>query len=216
MLQQIESTQQSETLQQIETMLRLQNDMNTRIHPQWREQGNAWYRAIWVETAEMLDHYGWKWWKKQTPDLEQVRLELVDVWHFGLSILLEKDTAASEIQRQLALGLEAATEADFREELERFVASTLQTRGFDIGGFGRLMRGVDLSSTELFHHYVGKNVLNFFRQDNGYLDGSYRKIWQGREDNEHLAEIISILDGATSDFSSRLYAELQQRYHEVS
>jgi hypothetical protein len=26
----------------------------------------------------MLDHYGWKWWKKQTPDTEQVILELVD------------------------------------------------------------------------------------------------------------------------------------------
>lgn len=202
-------------LQQIETMLRLQDDMNTRIHPQWRERGHAWYRAIWVEAAEMLDHYGWKWWKKQTPDLEQVRLELVDIWHFGLSILLEQSVSAADIDRQLAVSLEAAPGADFRDDLELFAASTLQTRSFDIPGFARLMRGVDLSSTDLFHRYVGKNVLNFFRQDNGYQDGSYRKVWQGREDNEHLVDIVGSLDAGASDFPDRLYAELQQRYRQA-
>lgn len=202
-------------LQQIETMLRLQDDMNTRIHPDWRSQGNAWYRAIWTESAEMLDHYGWKWWKKQTPDLEQVRLELVDIWHFGLSILLEQAVPGSEIASELTAGLEAGCSTDFREDLEDFVAQTLQSRGFYLAGFARLMNGVELSASELFHRYVGKNVLNFFRQDNGYQDGSYRKMWQGREDNDHLVEIVSNLDAGSSDFPSRLYAELQQRYQQA-
>lgn len=202
-------------LQQIETMLRLQDDMNTRIHPDWRSQGNAWYRAIWTESAEMLDHYGWKWWKKQTPDLEQVRLELVDIWHFGLSILLEGAVPAEDIASDLVAGLEAGRNGDFREDLEDFVAQTLQTRQFDLAGFARLMGGVELSASELFHRYVGKNVLNFFRQDHGYQDGSYRKMWQGREDNDHLVEIVSSLDAGSSDFPNRLYAELQQRYQQV-
>lgn len=37
---------------------------------------------------------------------------------------------------------------------------------------------------------MGKNVLNRFRQANGYRtaikEGTYRKLWGGREDNEHL------------------------------
>jgi len=42
----------------------------------------------------------------------------------------------------------------------------------------------------LFEMYVAKNVLNKFRQDHGYKEGSYHKVWNGREDNEVLAEII--------------------------
>ena len=74
--------------QQIMTMLDLQNDMNSKVHADWRTQDFEWYRAIWIECAELLDHYGWKWWKKQTPDVDQIALELVDIWHFGLSLML--------------------------------------------------------------------------------------------------------------------------------
>ena len=49
--------------------------------------------------------------------------------------------------------------------------------------------GVNLS--KLFKIYVAKNVLNKFRQDNGYKDGTYKKIWNGREDNAVLNEILS-------------------------
>ncbi len=42
--------------QQLITMLELQDAMNSKVNPKWREAGNAWYRAIWVECAELLDH----------------------------------------------------------------------------------------------------------------------------------------------------------------
>ena len=70
---------------QLLVMLEMQDAMNSRVNPDWRSAGNAWYRAIWTECAEMLDHYGWKWWKHQPADLEQVRLELVDIMHFAMS-----------------------------------------------------------------------------------------------------------------------------------
>ena len=71
-------------------MLALQDAMNSKINPEWRQAGNEWYRAIWIECAEMLDHYGWKWWKHQQADMDQVTLEIVDIWHFMLSDMLEK------------------------------------------------------------------------------------------------------------------------------
>ena len=74
--------------QRLAAMAKMQQDHNRLVHPQWASQGHAYYRAVWVECAELLDHFGWKWWKKQDADLDQVKLEIVDIWHFGLSELL--------------------------------------------------------------------------------------------------------------------------------
>ena len=200
--------------QQTRTMLQLQDDMNSKVHPEWRAQGNAWYRAIWIECGELMDHYGWKWWKHQRPDTEQVALELVDIWHFGLSILLESGATVDEIAEQVANNLGIATdEADFRLDVEAFTAATLADKQFHLELFGRLMAGINMSYAELYRRYVGKNVLNFFRQDHGYKDGSYRKEWfDGREDNEHLVEVVEGLDASAADFSQAVYRALRERY----
>lgn len=199
--------------QQILTMLELQDAMNSKVNENWVDQGFAWYRAIWVECAELLDHYGWKWWKKQTPDADQVKLELVDIWHFGLSILLLESYNEVEIAAAVEQELSRATPSgDFREDLEAFTLATLQSKSFDVASFATLMSGIDLSFDELYTRYVGKNVLNFFRQDNGYQDGSYRKQWGGKEDNEHLVEAVAELDHSSPLFKDDLYQALEQRY----
>lgn len=201
--------------QQIQIMLEMQDEMNSKVNSDWRQQGFAWYRAIWIECAEMLDHYGWKWWKKQTPDIEQVTLELIDIWHFGLSILILEKHDAKAIADELEPALsQDIAQASFPQELESFVETVLKEKSFSVAGFAKLMRCIDLNFNQLYSGYVGKNVLNFFRQDNGYKSGSYQKEWQGREDNEHLVELASILDSGASDFKEQLYAALTQRYRE--
>lgn len=201
--------------QQLQIMLDLQDGMNTKVHPEWRSQEFEFYRAIWIECAELLDHYGWKWWKKQTPDTEQVALELIDIWHFGLSILLQNSGDLEALARQVHEKLTIATdEPDFRLDLEAFACATLTDRQFHIDKFGRLMAGVDMSFDQLYRGYVGKNVLNFFRQDHGYKDGSYRKHWgDGREDNVHLVEVVQSLDATVPTFKEDLYSALQARYN---
>lgn len=200
--------------QQIAIMLELQRNMNSKVNSDWATQGFEWHRAIWVECAELMDHYGWKWWKKQTPDTEQVALELIDIWHFGLSILLQSGRPQAELIAQVQAALSIATdEKDFRLDLEKFVAATLGDRQFHIDLFGRLMAGIDMTFEQLYRGYVGKNVLNFFRQDHGYKDGSYRKHWHdGREDNEHLVEAVQSLDTSKAEFKDELYQVLLQRY----
>lgn len=42
------------------TMLTLQDRMNTKVHPQWIAQNYEWYRAIWIECGELIEHYGYK------------------------------------------------------------------------------------------------------------------------------------------------------------
>jgi dimeric dUTPase (all-alpha-NTP-PPase superfamily) len=202
--------------QQIMTMLDLQNDMNTKVHADWRAQNFEWYRAIWIECAELLDHYGWKWWKKQTPDVDQIALELVDIWHFGLSLMLlsndSKDVLVDQVEQ---IFMSPVISDDFAIDLESFTEKTLITKDFDLQGFARLMAGINMDFETLYVGYVGKNVLNFFRQDYGYKDGSYVKQWNGVEDNEHLVQIVSTLDTSSSAFAKDLYTQMELRYKEL-
>ncbi|MDA9559400.1 dUTP diphosphatase [Porticoccaceae bacterium] len=203
--------------QQLATMLELQGNMNTKVHAEWRDQDFEWYRAIWVECAELLDHYGWKWWKKQTPDVDQIALELVDIWHFGLSLLLLSGDDLETIGDRVIAGFaDQQGSDDFASDLEEFTAQTLVTKEFDIAGFARLMDGINMDFETLYVGYVGKNVLNFFRQDNGYQDGSYHKQWGGKEDNEHLVEIVAKLDTSAASFKDDLYSQMQSTYQRLN
>ena len=199
---------------QLKVMLELQDSMNTRVHQEWKNQGFAWYRAIWVECAELMDHYGWKWWKHQSPDIEQVKLELIDIWHFGLSMLLQREASVEAIFAELETAMRGEKSGDFRERLEVFTAHTLAEKDFSIALFVALLDGVNMDFSSLYSGYVGKNVLNFFRQDHGYQEGTYRKVWSGREDNEHLVELVKALDASEGDFGDKLYRSLQKRYEE--
>ena len=199
--------------QQLATMLELQNEMNTKVHARWREQNFEWYRAIWVECAELLDHYGWKWWKKQTPDVDQIALELVDIWHFGLSLLLLKGYSVEDITAIVEDEFSnPKSSGDFASDLEHFTERTLSTKDFDVSGFARLMVGINMDFETLYVGYVGKNVLNFFRQDHGYQDGSYQKQWADVEDNEHLVDIVADLDTSSASFADDLYTKMNERY----
>ena len=200
------------TLSQIETMLNLQDSMNTKVNADWRRQNFAWYRAIWIECAELLDHYGWKWWKHQEMDRDQVVLELIDIWHFGLSILIVNDSDKEQLCQNLTLGLSDSLSLEFPEQLEAFTEQVLHTRSFDVRRFGGLMKTIGLDFDELYSSYVGKNVLNMFRQDKGYKEGTYIKNWGGKEDNEWLIEVMQQLDMSAADFADSVYFELNASY----
>ena len=198
--------------EKIKEMLDLQNKINEKVHPHWREQNFEWYRAIWVECAELLDHYGWKWWKKQSPNQAQIELELVDIWHFGLSILLSK----YDIEKSISLISEGMIDqrgsGKFRENLEDFTSNTLQTRSFDLKRFNQVMNDVGLTFEKLYVGYISKNVLNSFRQDKGYQAGTYIKDWGGIEDNEYLIRLASKMDPKSENFSSELYTLMEREY----
>ena len=202
-------------------MAALQERHNLEIHLDWRSQGYAYYRAVWVECAELLDHYGWKWWKRQEADLDQVRLEIVDIWHFGLSELLRDgriDLPHREVSVQVtsAMMQAGAMQAlDFRQAVERLAETSLESESFDPAAFVQVMVSLPMSLAELHSLYIGKNLLNSFRQAHGYKDGSYVKIWQGREDNEHLIEMLTDLDPLDESFEGQLNAALEARYRET-
>ena len=197
------------------TMLSMQDRMNTRVHADWIGQDFAWHRAIWVECAELVDHYGYKWWKRQHCDLEQVQLEVVDIWHFGMSARFRPDLSLPELAAELQGELQAAN-ADPDEALlvaaERLAAIAAGEQRFCARAFQRLLRAADLDMDKLYRQYLGKNVLNVFRQDHGYQDGSYRKVWAGREDNLHLLDLLPQISPDSPDAEQHLYAALAERF----
>jgi hypothetical protein len=205
-------------------MLELQDEVNTKINPNWRNAGNPWYRAIWTECAELIEHVGWKWWKNQPQNIAQVQLELIDIWHFGLSDILEHSSSPETalLTLQPAINIFGERKVDAKEQpgikiadVELFVTSTLEKRRFDCELFAMLSLCAALSFDDIYIQYVGKNVLNRFRQDNGYKDGTYVKIWDGREDNEWLVDLAGKLDPTSKMFSPSLYDLLKTQYAKI-
>lgn len=206
----------SVAINQVRQMLALQDAMNTKVSDTWRDNNYEWYRAIWVECAEMLDHYGWKWWKHQEIDVAQVQLELVDIFHFGLSLRLvaggDVDAIASQVVNEFEQLEQDNQQGDFKVALEALASTAVSDKAFDALAFAQCLLLIDMDLTELFRQYVGKNTLNFFRQDHGYKDGSYIKVWHGQEDNEVLATVVKALDPSADDFQSQVYQALQSNY----
>ncbi|GJM13123.1 MAG: dUTPase [Pseudohongiella sp.] len=213
--------------QQARTMLSLQAAMNTKVDPNWVDARYPYLRAVVIEAAEAIEHHGWKWWKKQELDLPQLQMELIDIWHFLLSqILLNEEGSEAAALAQLTDQLESIEDSqqvefdgtvyslnsmDLLAQLELLIALSA-ARKIELSVFAAIMSNCAMDWTELYCQYVGKNVLNFFRQDHGYQDGSYQKLWNGREDNEYLVEVMIELDPADAEYKDKLYGALKSHY----
>lgn len=203
---------------QIETLLRLQDEMNTQVHPQWIAQHFPWYRAAWTEAAELMEHWGWKWWKKQEPDLAQSHLELIDILHFCLSdeIQASPNSRAEVAIHMLAASICEPGKEPFLDQLEAFTEEVLCEHSVNAQIFFPLAYAAGMTFDDLYTGYIGKNVLNRFRQDNGYKDGTYSKTWDGEEDNVHLVRMVTVMDTASPDFPENLYRAMEDRYRELT
>lgn len=209
------------------SMLELQDRMNRKINPDWLGAGYEFLRAVLVEAVEALEHYGWKWWKRQDPNLEQLRIELVDIWHFLLSHYLvraagDPAAAAQVIARDWRgpgeLVLDGVTlridGTELRARLE-LLAACSALRRVSLPLFASLLEDCGMDAERLYRDYVSKNVLNHFRMDNGYKSGAYEKMWEGREDNEHMAEILVRL-APGPQLPGELYGELDRKYRSIT
>lgn len=216
------------TAAQAATMLTLQDRLNSIINPDWVNGGARFLRAAFVESAEALEHHGWKWWKKQTIDLPQVQMELIDILHFYLShTLVCSAGAAPEATHTLMADLSAPEAIVLDGQPYRLPDLDVPQLLELIGGLavcGRAsyktlehtMARCELSWQDAFTQYVSKNVLNLFRQENGYKTGTYVKTWHGEEDNVVLARLMSSLDPQRDDFAQALHTGLQHAYADAT
>ena len=213
--------------EQLKTMFGLQETMNATVNPNWRSAGNKWTDAIMVEAVEAFDHTNWKWWKNTSAaaDLNQIRLEVVDIWHFALSAHMEKYPSIEDAISTV-LGVFQSMEPVMRmvvaddenrvwsiqDVLRRIIDESSSGKSDSL--FSRLLYlGVfcDLPFNEVYKLYLGKNTLNLFRQANGYKQGTYVKMWAGQEDNEVLTEILNSF-GEVHPTYEELYKTLEASY----
>lgn len=213
--------------QQLGTLLKMQNDMQcAQLGHDWVENNAHNYgRAIAVEACEAMDHVGFKWWKDKEPDLEQLRMELVDILHFELCGALKAGethtdrSAVAHLSGRLCKDFDELEEEEFSKTrmlnlLDEIAVDSLQGDSI-LYLLMQAFKLCGLTGDDVFKLYVGKNVLNKFRSANGYKDGNYIKDWAGREDNEVLTELLANTDAQRSDFIEVLTKQLEYAYDKV-
>jgi len=198
-------------------MLQLQQELNDTTNGLDWEKGITkngkvidWKRCTYLECAELIESYPWKHWKNidAQPDYANIKIEAVDIWHFIMSQALQdyKIQSLGSIEA-LAKTIHALpnfqtftaditpTTKDYYEQIK--VVEILMKTLFCGDSTEALMEAfIDvavqsgLNLDALYKLYIGKNILNKFRQDHGYKDGSYIKIWNGKEDNVAMQSLL--------------------------
>lgn len=199
---------QEQQIEKIRTMMAIQNETNQHVNPNWCDAGYDFLLAARMEAAEAIDHLGYKWWVKNfEPNMPQAQMELVDIWHFLLSDLLLKPSE----QREAVL-----SEFDFSScnmQPVEAVKALMTANAKDMPkAFSRACGALELSFDTLHRKFVGKAALNRLRWANQYGAG-YQKVWQdGREDNEHLTDLLNGLPENEIEVT-HIAKLLQERYN---
>ncbi len=217
-------------------MLNLQQELNDATNGVDWERGMTkngkvidWKRCAYLECAELIESYPWKHWKNidAQPDYANIKIEAVDIWHFIMSQALEDykiknlgsiETLAQNIHKLPNIKNFYAdvipTTKSYYEQIE--VAETLMKTLFCEAPTEKLIETFidvalqsELNVDALYKLYVGKNILNKFRQDHGYKEGFYIKMWQGEEDNVVMQRVLEEDENVTPE---GLYEALKKAY----
>ena len=217
-------------------MLQLQQQLNDATNGEGWEKGVTkngklidWKRCTYLECAELIESYPWKHWKNidAQPDYANIKIEAVDIWHFIMSQGLEdykmqdlgsiEDLAVSinDLSNFQSFDQEITpTTKDYYEQIA--VAEMLKKTLFCGTSIEKLMEtfidvaiesGLNLDT--LYKLYIGKNILNKFRQDHGYKEGLYIKIWNSEEDNVTMQRVLEENENISPD---ELYIALEKAY----
>jgi hypothetical protein len=180
-----------------------------------------------VESGELLEHTDYKWWKHGSVDIAQSQMEIIDLWFFYFSlVLLDPATLPSKIAEdkleyfaQMFMdysGLEGTPDPSLTTESSKpewdiekvqqrtlyFVHSCSQMTPNLLSTMyelAELTTAAGMSFEKMYDMYMGKLILNIFRQENGYKEGTYRKQWHTAtygspkttlEDNQVLTQIM--------------------------
>ena len=189
-----------------------------------------WLRCIHMEVSELIDSTPWKHWKNisEAPDLNNIHVELVDVWHFLMSYILQETNIPKAVSLVNTHCIYEAVEMEdidpklIVKEAEKlsYIAFAIETGNMPafsgverfIDQFFRCCKLSGLSFTWLQKIYIGKNCLNKFRQDNGYKEGTYIKVWNGLEDNVVMLNLLDEVEDLTFDI---VYDKLQEEYNKL-
>ena len=226
----------------VESMLHMQHQLNNgTIGEGWEfkteHNGKAldWKLAGLLELAEGLNSIAWKWWKGTETDVANVRVEVVDLWHFLFSDAI---TQYSMYNLQFLIGkllVECFMKVpNLSEEFNPMFDPQVVSRSSrllisdlamgkepDMNNLANLTIAAGFDVKSLYQAYIVKNVLNGFRQANGYKlppehKDVYIKEWIGAdgktyEDNVIAFEIADSLE-ISSEYPNKLLELITDSY----
>ena len=198
--------------EKINELLNLQYRLNNMTNGNdWRNgitnkgKNINWFTAIMMESAEAIDSTPWKHWKAidGKADIENIKIEVVDLYHFLMSALITykgMETASDILSLHFVIkNKEQDFDMDnFNLSTKLFMYFTLQMDIFNeyenmdslVDAFKSMMVFSGLTFEKMYELYIMKNALNMIRQNNGYKEGTYKKIWNGVEDNVYLHRLL--------------------------
>ena len=199
------------------TMVELQHKFNEETIENYLDKNLNWNSAIIAESGELLDSLGYKWWKKQTPDMENVKVEAIDLLHFVISDYLQKNY--DDHKFYVIRTIEEFRMSFLDKGFNLSYTLEQQVNQLNLNSIGRfhtmkqIFNHLNMSNEDVYIAYIVKNCLNKFRQDNGYKKGFYIKDWNGKEDNVVAYEIANEW-GADEELFEQLYLDLETYYNE--
>lgn len=195
------------TAEQMQGMASMQASLNQISYPEWLLTPPDYRLAALVELlGEGIDHTPWKWWKAGELNANRLFLELIDVLHFVLSQQIVdcfSKNGDSEDRHDYAVSMTAKKFTEAAEySLKTFfkvvsdVGNLITQKGVEKGiksisldllteedsdqivaNLFLIMHRLGYTGQDIYVSYLGKNILNRFRQENGYKQGTYKKTW---------------------------------------
>lgn len=203
-------------------MLNNQQQLNlTAYSSEWFEKGASrefhYPVAASQEIAEFINSFWLPWWSKAEQDMVNCKIEIVDALHFLLSqAIIDYDgdltAAANYIVESLIQMLASYSFMDHGPlEFARLLQASINAdMGEVFADLFALSYSIDFNIDQLHALYMGKSILNQFRQDNGYREGKYKKKWDGvREDNHFMAEWVSQQNESVTGAQVRQFLEVE-------
>ena len=218
----------------------LQDSFNKQLDQDWINKRSYcdWALTILTEVAEFIESLDWKWWKSKQIDIQNLKLEAVDLLHFIISDLIQLTLNTDNVvdilrntEKQKCTIRDLQKVVGFIQILSYeldLLKNNIPNDGYARIQFELLKRGLIENlkkllsyilyiahfnnKSELFKLYVFKNALNRLRQDYGYKQGSYNKFWDGKhEDNYFMMQLINSIEDPTVDEAYKL---LETKYQE--
>jgi dimeric dUTPase (all-alpha-NTP-PPase superfamily) len=193
--------------------IELQKEFNTQVAPDWAsdrlgKKYNFWM-GILDETAEVLNSRHWKWWKNRDQmgnvDWDNVKVELIDIFHFTLSICIQNNMENTLFMQLVNLEMNKdntsinhkVKDPEFFDDFWEEFLMAVQMKLLPV----LIIRLVEYwyraggDANTLFREYRIKAALNKIRQEFGYSSkNSYEKMWPNKsgkmvEDNVMAVEL---------------------------
>jgi len=167
--------------------IQFQKTMNTTYGVQ--------YLALIAEVGELVDSFGFADWKEDVRDEDNILVECMDICIFAMNCnhYLEQEFIEPEKGQYIIDG-----DYELIDQLLDYVQAHEFIQAADL---------VFATYPEVKTRIIGKQALNRLRQDNGYKEGKYKKLWDGEEDNVYMLSIVK------PDMSfDEIYENLDKKY----